>query len=91
MFAMNKRKFDGVQSRKNSFIESLTNVAIGYVIAFISQLVIFPIYGGTFTFEQNLYIGLWFTLVNVVRSYIIRRWFTKKTETAPYQPIEKVS
>lgn len=88
---MNKRKFDGVQSRKHSFIESLTNVLIGYVIAFGSQLLIFPMYGGTFTLEQNLYIGAWFTLVSVARSYIIRRWFTKKTEAAPYQPIEKVS
>jgi len=88
---MNKQPFCGGQSRKHSFIESLINVAIGYVIAFVSQLLIFPLYGGTFTIEQNIYIGLWFTLVSVVRSYIIRRWFTKKTEAAPYQPIEKVS
>jgi hypothetical protein len=77
---MNERKNDGMQSRKNSFIESLTNVAIGYVIAFASQLVIFPVYGGTFTLEQNIYIGAWFTLISVIRSYVIRRWFSKKTE-----------
>lgn len=87
----NKTNLAGTQSRKHSFIESLFNVFIGYVIAFASQLLIFPMYGGTFTLEQNFYIGLWFTLVSVIRSYIIRRWFTKKTETAPYQPIGKVS
>jgi hypothetical protein len=84
---MNERKNDGTQSRKNSFIESLTNVAIGYVIAFVSQLVIFPFYGGTFTLEQNIYIGAWFTFISVIRSYVIRRWFTKKTERYPYQPM----
>ncbi len=83
-------KKHGVQSRKNSLIESLTNVFIGYVVALMSQLLIFPIYGGTFTFEQNLYIGLWFTLVSVVRSYVIRRWFTKKTEIAPYKPVTDI-
>lgn len=86
-----KTNLSGTQSRKHSFVESLTNVAIGYVIAFVSQLLIFPMYGGDFTLAQNIYIGLWFTLISVIRSYIIRRWFTKKTETALYQPIEKVS
>jgi hypothetical protein len=82
---MNKN--DGTQSRKNSFIEALTNVVIGYSIAFISQLLIFPMYGGNFTIEQNIYIGAWFTLISLVRSYVIRRWFTKKTERYPYEPM----
>ncbi len=84
---MNRRKFDGVQSRKYSFIEAVTNVLIGYGIAFVSQLVIFPMYGGTFTLEQNVYIGAWFTLISLVRSYVIRRWFTKKTERYPEKPM----
>lgn len=85
---MNNRKSDGMQSRKHSFIEALTNVAIGYFVALISQLLIFPLYDGTFTLEQNIYIGAWFTLVSVIRSYVIRRWFTRKTERYPYQPID---
>jgi len=31
-------------------------------------------------FYDNLLIGLWFTAVSVVRSYVLRRWFTRRTE-----------
>jgi len=64
-----------MQSRKHSFIESLTNIAIGYGIALTSQLLIFPLYGIEITIGDNVLIGLWFTGISLVRSYVIRRWF----------------
>lgn len=63
------------QSRIQSLIESLTNVAIGYFVALASQLVIFPWYGIRLPLAENIKIGVWFTIVSVVRSYVIRRWF----------------
>jgi len=30
--------------------------------------------------KSNLYIGLWFTAISFCRGYIIRRFFTKRTE-----------
>lgn len=68
-----------MQSRLSSFIESLTNVAIGYFVALASQLVIFPLVGVEASFSQNLLIGAFFTVVSIVRSYIIRRWFNGLT------------
>lgn len=71
-----------VQARRHSFIESLSNIAIGYVVAVVSQVVIFPVFGIHVPISDNLTIGAWFTVVSVIRSYVIRRWFTKRTETA---------
>ena len=69
-----------MQSRWHSAIESLTNVAIGYGVALASQLLIFPFYDIDISLQDNIAIGVWFTLISFVRSYVIRRYFTKRTE-----------
>jgi len=69
-----------MQSRLHSFIESLTNIAIGYAVAVTSQMLIFPLYGIHIPLTQNLAIGLWFTVISIIRSYLLRRWFTRRTE-----------
>ena len=65
-----------MQTRTRSAIESATNVAIGYGVALASQLVIFPAFGIHVPLSDNLAIGAWFTVVSLVRSYTVRRWFT---------------
>ncbi|MGZ5551298.1 MAG: DUF7220 family protein [Nitrososphaeraceae archaeon] len=67
------------QTKLHSFIECIINVAIGYVFALGAQLIIFPYYNINIPFQQNLAICGWFTLVSIIRSYIIRRWFNKIT------------
>lgn len=69
-----------MQSRWHSVIESLTNVAVGYGVALASQLLIFPFYDIDISLQDNIAIGVWFTLISLVRSYVIRRYFTKRTE-----------
>jgi len=64
-----------MQTRRSSFIEAAINTAIGYVISFIGQLAIYPLFGGTFTLMQNIYIGLLFMVLSLVRSYVLRRFF----------------
>ena len=63
------------QTRLESLLESMVNILIGYFVALVSQLVIFPKFGIDVTFGENLLIGFWFTLISLVRSYVIRRWF----------------
>ncbi len=63
------------QSKLSSLIESLINILIGYVVALLSQLAIFPMVGIHIPLSTNLEIGAWFTLISLVRSYVIRRWF----------------
>lgn len=71
-----------MQTKAHSLIESLMNVAVGYIVALASQLAIFPMFGIHVPFTDNILIGLWFTAISVVRSYVLRRWFTKRTEAA---------
>jgi len=63
------------QTRLESLLESVVNIVIGYVVALISQIVVFPMVGIDVPFSTNLVIGFWFTLISLVRSYVIRRWF----------------
>lgn len=69
-----------MQSRFHSFIESLTNTAIGYSVAVLSQLAVFPMFDIHVPLSSNLLLGLWFTLISIVRGYVLRRIFTKRTE-----------
>jgi len=64
-----------MQTKTHSLIESITNTAIGYIIALCSQLIILPLYGIEVNFNENIQIALWFTLISLVRSYFVRRWF----------------
>jgi hypothetical protein len=66
------------QSRIGSLIESAANIAIGYFVALLSQLAIFPLFGIHIPLSDNLLIGAWFTAISLARSYCIRRWFNAR-------------
>ena len=70
------------QTKRQSFIEAVFNTTIGFVVALISQIVVFPQFGIQVPFETNLWIGAWFTVISVLRSYIIRRWFNERLRKA---------
>jgi hypothetical protein len=63
------------QTKLGSFYEACINVAIGFAINFAANLVILPLFGFNITLADNFYIGLLYTVVSVVRSYVVRRWF----------------
>ncbi len=69
-----------MQSKWHSVVESMSNVAVGYGVALASQIVIFPFYDINISLQDNIAIGVWFTLISLVRSYVLRRYFTKRTE-----------
>jgi hypothetical protein len=66
-----------MQSKKHSFIEASTNCFIGWLVAFLSQLVIFPIVDIHVDLYTNLEISVYFTLVSLLRSYCLRRIFNR--------------
>lgn len=66
-----------MQTKKQSLIESITNVLIGYIVAVISNAAILPLFGVNLAFSDNLLIGLWFTAVSIVRGYAVRRYFNR--------------
>jgi len=63
------------QTKIESLLESVINIVIGFGVALTSQIVIFPLVGVHVPIKTNLMIGLWMTLVSIIRSYTIRRWF----------------
>jgi hypothetical protein len=63
------------QSRLMSLVEALTNVAVGFGLAVLTQVMIFPLFGLAVSLGQNLQIGAIFTAVSILRSYALRRLF----------------
>lgn len=69
-----------MQSRKWSLTESIINICVGYGVAFLSQIIVFPLFGIHATVKDNICIGLIFTVISLIRSYTLRRIFTHWTE-----------
>ena len=72
---MNNRGAGMKQSRWMSLVEAVTNVLVGYGVAVATQWAVFPLFGLHATLQENLLIGLIFTAVSLVRSYVLRRAF----------------
>jgi hypothetical protein len=63
------------QTKLESLLESLVNILIGYTVALVSQILVFPLFDIHVPMSANLWISAWFTVISLVRSYVIRRWF----------------
>lgn len=63
------------QTRLGSLVEALTNILIGYTVAVTANYFILPLYPPPITVETSMIIGLWFTLIALVRQYLVRRWY----------------
>lgn len=63
------------QSRRGSLIEAVVNVLVGYWVAVATQVAVFPLFGLHTTIQADLAIGGIFTVVSLVRSYLLRRLF----------------
>jgi hypothetical protein len=58
-----------------SAVEAVTNVAVGFAVAVLTQALVFPVFGLQATMGEHLAIGAVFTAVSLVRSYALRRLF----------------
>lgn len=63
------------QSRTMSAVEAVANVLIGFWIAVLTQIAVFPVFGLKAAFSDHLAIGLVFTIVSLARGYLLRRLF----------------
>ena len=66
-----------MQSKRNSAFEAATNVAIGYLVSVLANVLILPMFGYSVTIGDSFAIGLAFTIVSLVRSYVLRRIFNR--------------
>jgi hypothetical protein len=63
------------QSRQMSLVEAITNVAVGYILAIVTQIVVFPWFGLEVTLGEHLAIGSVFVAISLARGYLLRRLF----------------
>lgn len=65
------------QSKKQSLKETVISTFIGLAVSLITQIVVFPLYGMKVSFNQNIQITIIFTIVSILRGYLVRRYFNK--------------
>ena len=64
-----------MQSRTMSLVEAITNVVVGYAVAVLTQLAVFPLFSLNAAFGEHLVIGFVFVGISLIRSYLLRRLF----------------
>ena len=67
-----------MQTKRQSLIETLTSVFVGWLIGVILNLTVLPLFDYNITVIDSLWVSLIFTAVSVIRSYVIRRFFNSK-------------
>lgn len=63
------------QSATFSWIEVAASTAIGFKVALIAQLVLFPLYGIHASMGTQVELTWWFTVISVIRGFAVRRLF----------------
>lgn len=64
-----------MQSKWQSLIEVLVGTAIGFIIALLAQIFIMRLYAIQSSFQQDLFITIFFTGISILRGYAVRRLF----------------
>lgn len=68
------------QSKKSSLLESVTNIIAATIINFFVQLYVYPIFGVVMSVGSNLGITVIFLIITLIRLYVLRRMFNKRTK-----------
>ena len=64
-----------MQTKRQSIVEVLVNIAIGLSVAIPAQIAYFHLSGIEVQTIHNLGLAAWMTVVSFVRGYMIRRYF----------------
>ena len=67
-----------MQPRWLSFVEAVTNIVVGYALAVLTHMIVFPLFGLHASLRENLMIGGLFTCISLARSYVLRRLFNAR-------------
>lgn len=63
------------QTKLGSFVEAWANIAVGFGINYVANLMVLPLFGFHVTPSDALGIGAIFTAISLARAYVLRRWF----------------
>ena len=70
-----------MQSKRQSAIEALVNIIVGFVLSVMVQYPLYGAFGWETSLTHNMTITLIFTLISFIRSYLIRRIFNHQRKT----------
>lgn len=70
------------QTKLGSLIEAFVNILLGYGINFTANMLLFPLFGMHISLRDNFLLGILYTIISVIRSYAIRRFFNAKLHEA---------
>lgn len=74
------------QPKLMSWLETCLNTGIGFGIAIAAQILIFPLFGFNPPLSTNFTIALIFTVISIVRGYVMRRLFEALHIRRPLSP-----
>lgn len=63
------------QTKLGSIAEAWANIFVGFAINWCANLLVLPMFGLKVSGATAFHIGLVFTVISLVRSYVLRRWF----------------
>jgi hypothetical protein len=65
------------QTRLGSVVETVANTVVGYLVNFVANLLILPLFGFNVSLAQNAVLGLLYTGISIIRGYLLRRAFNQ--------------
>lgn len=63
------------QKKKHSLLEVVINTIIGYLIACFANYYLLPLWGYKVSVQDSMTIAILFTIISVLRGYLLRRLF----------------
>ena len=69
-----------MQTKKQSLLETLTSVFVGWLIGVILNMLVLPLFDYDVNLTDGVLISIIFTAVSVVRSYVVRRFFNSRSK-----------
>lgn len=71
-----------MQTKMMSLVEATSNTVIGFFINFTANWFILPlVFNIKITIQENLLLGILFTIISVIRGYVLRRFFNGHLKT----------
>jgi len=65
------------QSKQSSFTEACFTVGSGFLISLLAMEILFPLYNIQTSIQTNIQIVCIMTVVSIIRTYIVRRFFNR--------------
>jgi hypothetical protein len=65
------------QTCQGSLVETFVNTVLSFLIGVAGNMIVLPWFGMHPNLRQSCGIGLVFTVISMVKSYAVRRWFNK--------------